>query len=168
MLISNQEVKDLVSGKGVLLPFASEPLVGCYVPDAMFHTVSKKWLLEAWKLWIRSLPEVLTYRNSRGNLRPKWTSESGDCDNLAGWFKSFCQMQNAAHEIQTDQDRSGLAVMTVSLRSDAAEITGIVGAHRLCAYINHRKEVRLFEEQTGDIYEGKEHEWESVRYFSLG
>lgn len=80
--------------------------------DVLYDAVSPAFVLQAWEVWVQSLPNELVTRVPIGGDKtgpvPKWLPEVFDCDNIAVDFAVFLGRCLAVDAVNTGRARGNL------------------------------------------------------------
>lgn len=132
------------------------------LPDANYETVSTAWAEENWNAWLIARPRPLLVLKDIGGgkkaFRPRWLTESGDCDNLALGVMVHAHVGNALASVKRKTERGGLAFGVLFY---TAEKFGNAG-HAINWLVDHDKAVRFFEPGDGTFLELTEAERRSA------
>lgn len=135
------------------------PAVLWQLPDLTYEPCSADFVTRNWDAWLAARPEELVVwgddnagTGRRKRLRPLWSAENHDCDNLALGTMTWAQVGNALKAVKAKQPRGGLAYGTVFYTASPARLENflISGPHAINWFVDYDNRLTFFEPAMGE------------------
>lgn len=143
------DLRTLLLGAGI-------PAVLWQLPDLTYEPCSADFVQRNWDAWLAARPEELVVwgEDAAGRLnrlRPLWSAENHDCDNLALGTMTWAQVGNALKAKLTSQPRGGLAYGAVLYTASPARPENflISGPHAINWFVDYDMALAFFEPAMG-------------------